>query len=49
MVSEPCARPTSCRLGASRRNDRDRPLGLSTPLGTEEPSRCPPDRPRGVD
>jgi hypothetical protein len=35
MVSEPCARPTSDRLGASRRDDRDCPLVLSTPLGTE--------------
>jgi hypothetical protein len=31
MVSEPWARPMSGRLGASRRDDRDPPLILSTP------------------
>jgi hypothetical protein len=31
IFSEPCAKPTSCRLAAPRRDDRDRPLVLGTP------------------
>jgi hypothetical protein len=36
IFSEPCARPTSCRLAASRRDERDRPRILTpcAPLST---------------
>jgi hypothetical protein len=47
ILSEPCARPTSGRLGASRRDDRDRPLALGTPSAPMRTAGALPTAPAG--